>query len=68
MGQLDDEGCVVTFSDKNWKVTKSALVVEKGVKLSTLCLCTGQNFPSTLVFAKKNKFSRTVVVAEQVEK
>jgi hypothetical protein len=34
-GQLDDEGCVITFSDKNWKVTKGALVVEKSVKVGT---------------------------------
>ena len=31
-GQLGDEGCVVTFNDKNWKVSKGSLVVTKGVK------------------------------------
>ena len=29
VGQLGDEGCVVTFNDKNWKVSKGYLVVEK---------------------------------------
>ena len=48
-GQLSDEGCVVTFNDKNWKVSKGSLVVEKGVKVGTLYLCTGHTFPSTLI-------------------
>ena len=50
-GQLDDEGYVVTFNDKNWKVSKASLVVEKGVKVGTLYLCTGHNVPSTLIFS-----------------
>ena len=48
-GQLGDEGCVVTFNDKNWKVSKGSLVVEKGVKLGTLYLCTGHIIPPTLI-------------------
>jgi hypothetical protein len=53
--KLDDEGCVIKFSDKNWKVTKGAIVVEKYVKVGTLYLCTGQTVPSTLVVANKTK-------------
>ena len=30
IGQLGGEGCVTTFTDKTWKVTKGALVIEKG--------------------------------------
>ena len=39
VGQLGDEGCVVSFNDKNWKVSKGSLVVENGVKVGTLYLC-----------------------------
>ena len=35
VGKLSDEGCVVTFNDKNWKVSKGSIVVEKGVKVGT---------------------------------
>ena len=49
VGQLGDEGCVVTFNDKNWKVSKGSLVVEKGVKVGILYLCVGQRVPSTLI-------------------
>ena len=52
-GQLGDEGCVVTFNDKNWKVSKGYLVVEKGVKVGTLYLCTSHNVPSTLIVLEK---------------
>ena len=38
--QLYDKSCVVTFNDKNWNVSKGSLIVEKGVKLGTLYLCT----------------------------
>eukprot|EP00253_Pinus_taeda_P023836 PITA_23836 len=31
-GQLGGEGCVTTFTDKAWKVTKGALVIAKGEK------------------------------------
>ena len=29
------------FTDKVWKVTKGSLVIEKGEKVGTLYLCTG---------------------------
>ena len=47
--KIIDEGCVVTFNDKNWKVSKGSLVVEKVVKVGTLYLCTGHIVPSTLI-------------------
>ena len=40
-GQLGSEGCVKTFTDKFWKVTKGALVIAKGEKVGTLYLCNG---------------------------
>eukprot|EP00253_Pinus_taeda_P026572 PITA_26572 len=40
-GQLGGEGCVTTFTDKAWKVTKGALVIAKGKKVGTLYLCNG---------------------------
>ena len=44
-GKLNDESCVVTFNDKNWKVSKGSLVVEKDVKVGTLYLCIGYIVP-----------------------
>ena len=44
IGELNDEGYIVTFNDKSWKVSKGSLVVEKGVKVETLYLCTSQLF------------------------
>ena len=41
IGKLGGEGCVTTFIDKTWKVTKGALVVEKGEDVGTLYLCNG---------------------------
>ena len=41
IGQLGGEGCVTTFTDKAWKVTKGALVIAKGEKVGTLYLCNG---------------------------
>eukprot|EP00253_Pinus_taeda_P033030 PITA_33030 len=38
-GQLGGEGCMTTFTDKSWKVTKGALVIEKGKNVGTLYLC-----------------------------
>jgi len=38
---LRGEGYVTTFTDKTWKVTKGALVIEKGEKVGTLYLCNG---------------------------
>ena len=40
-GQLGSEGCVTIFTDKDWKVTKGALVIAKGEKVGTLYLCNG---------------------------
>eukprot|EP00253_Pinus_taeda_P032618 PITA_32618 len=40
-GQLGGEGCVTTFTDKTWKVTKGSLVITKGGKVGTLYLCNG---------------------------
>ena len=40
-GQLGGEGCVTNFTDKTWKVTKGALVIEKGENLGTSYLCNG---------------------------
>ena len=65
VGQLGDEGCVVTFNDKNWKVSKGSLVVEKGVKVGTLYLCTGHVIPSTLIVSKKNECLEKIAAVEQ---
>jgi hypothetical protein len=40
-GKLESEGCISIFTDKVWKVTKGSLVIEKGEKVGTLYLCTG---------------------------
>jgi hypothetical protein len=39
-GKLASEGCIYTFIDKAWKVTKGSLVIEKGEKVGTLYFCT----------------------------
>ena len=41
IGQLGGEGCVTTFTNKTWKVTKGALVIAKGENVGTLYLCNG---------------------------
>ena len=41
IGQLGSEGCITTFTNKTWKVTKGALVIAKGEKVGTLYLCNG---------------------------
>ena len=41
IGQLGGEGCVTTFTDKTWKITKGSLVIAKGGKVGTLYLCNG---------------------------
>jgi hypothetical protein len=41
IGELESEGCISTFTDKAWKVTKGSLVMEKGEKVGTLYLCIG---------------------------
>jgi hypothetical protein len=40
-GKLASEGCVSIFTDKIWKVIEGSLVIEKGEKVCTLYLCTG---------------------------
>jgi hypothetical protein len=40
-GQFGSEGCVSIFRDKTWKVIKGSLEIEKGEKVGTLYLCTG---------------------------
>ena len=40
-GQLGGEGCVTSFTDKTWKVTKGSLVIAKRGKVGTLYLCNG---------------------------
>ena len=67
VGQLGDEGCVVTFTDNNWKVSKGSLVVAKGVKVGTLYLCIGHIVPSTLIVSKKNECSGIVAIVEKGE-
>ena len=44
IGQLGSEGCITTFTDKTWKVTKREFVVAKGDKVGTLYLCNGNVF------------------------
>ena len=65
VGQLSDEGCVVTINEKNWKVSKGSLVVEKGLKVGTLYLCISHIVPSTLIVLEKNECLGTIVVVEQ---
>lgn len=36
VGQLDNEGYEVSFSQGNWKVTKGAMIVARGCKSGTL--------------------------------
>jgi len=45
-GKLGSEGCISTFIDKAWKVTKGSLVIMKGNKEGTLYLCTCNANPS----------------------
>ena len=37
--QLGSEGCISTFIEKAWKVSKGPLVIVKGEKVGTLYLC-----------------------------
>jgi hypothetical protein len=47
---LASEGCISIFTDKVWKVIKGSLVIEKGEKVGTLYLCTGNtDFSISLV-------------------
>ena len=47
---VGSEGCVSTFTDKTWKVTKQALIVEKIEKVGTLYLCKS-NVDSSIALA-----------------
>ena len=60
VGQLSDEGCIVTFNDKNLKISKGSLAVAKGVKVGTLYFFASHIFPSTLIIPEKNEYSRTI--------
>jgi hypothetical protein len=52
-GHLASEGCISTFTDKAWKVTKGSLVIAKGEKVGTLYLCTGNTDSSiSLAYAR----------------
>ena len=37
-------GCITTFIEKIWRVTKGALVIEKGQNVGTLYLCKGNAY------------------------
>jgi hypothetical protein len=50
IGNLESEGCISIFTDKEWKVTKGSLVIAKGEKVGTLYLCTG-NIDSSISLA-----------------
>ena len=39
IGHLGDSGCLSTFGKTWWKITKGALVIEKGDRIGTLYLC-----------------------------
>ena len=36
---LGDSGCLSTFGETWWKVTKGSMVIEKGDRIGTLYLC-----------------------------
>ena len=36
VGQLDDEGCSISFGKGGWKISKGALVMARGFKTGTL--------------------------------
>ena len=47
-GQLDEEGCVSTFGQKKWKVTKGAMVIARGEKVKTLYIYNVGSQPSSV--------------------
>jgi hypothetical protein len=47
---LSSKGCISTFIDKAWRVTKGSLVMEKGENVGTLYLCTS-NVKSSISLA-----------------
>ena len=38
---MGSEGCITTFTEKTWKVTNGAPLIEKCEKVGTLYLCNG---------------------------
>jgi hypothetical protein len=48
-GQLESEGCISIFTNKVWKFTKGSLVIEKGEKVGTFYLCTGNTSQNKFV-------------------
>jgi hypothetical protein len=44
IGKLEPEGCISILTDTTRKVTKESLVIEKGEKVGTLYLCTGNAY------------------------
>ena len=61
---MGDEHCTITFNDKNWKVSKGSLVVEKCVKVGTLYLCIGHTISSTLIVTKKSQWLGSIAKIE----
>ena len=51
--KLGSEGCVSTFTNQIWKVTKGELVVAKGEKVGTLYLCKGNTNSSITLISKR---------------
>ena len=49
------------------KLKRGSLVVEKGVKVGTLYLCTGHIVPSTLIVSEENECLGTITTVEQGE-
>ena len=49
-GYLESDSCISIFTYKAWKVTKGSLVIEKGEKVATFYLCTG-NIDSSMSLA-----------------
>ena len=39
IGKLGDSGCLSTFGEMWWKITKVSMVIEKGYRIGTLYLC-----------------------------
>jgi hypothetical protein len=52
-GQLESEGCISIFTNKVWKVIKGSLVIEKGEKVGTLYLCTGNANSSISLYSTR---------------
>ena len=38
-GQLGDSGCLSTFGETRWKITKGSMVIAKGDRIGMLYLC-----------------------------